>query len=263
VTVRTITEYFTRRLEGLGYTADNVYWSLGYSQGDGMDFEGCGDAQRLYTRLMGVPPTTDVTDALRDARVKVTRSGHYHHYNSMSVELEWDDEDAASEIKELMSQFAAAVEQDVIDTSRTLEKEGYAILEACNPFWFQKSKLWKNETFSERAASVRTFRRGPFEVEVAMYDNDHLGGYESGDEEADHADMMRMVGGEIVSYDLCVRIKADGFAVFQEWAHGVTDGRNEIRPFQVARELMRAARPVLRSRAMQLSRLAGRESREF
>ena len=262
MTARTITKYFERRLAEQGYDADNIYWSLGYCQGDGMDFEGRARAHDLYSRLLGVPPE-EISAALRDSRVTVTRSGFYHHYNSMSVEVEWDDEGASPEVKEAMSQFTTSVELDVIETSRALEKEGYAILEACNPTWFRLSDLWTDATYdSARSVSARTFKRGDFAVEVSMYENDHLDGYESGDEEADHADMIRMVNGEIVSYDVCVRVSVDGFTVFQEWAHGVTDERTKIHPLQVARELLSGARPALRSYAKKLDRLAGREPRK-
>jgi hypothetical protein len=104
---------------------------------------------------------------------------------------------------------------------------------------------------------MRSFERGSFTVDVTMVENDHLDGYESGDVDADHADIKRMVAGEIVSYDLRVRILEDGDKVYEEWAHSVTDKKSEIRPMAIARELLTAARRALAEKAARLTRLAG------
>ena len=267
MTVRTVTEYFRRELDAAGYDLDDIGWSLGYCQGDGMDFAGRvgrDEVIRLYTRLMG--GVSEVWDALSsgEVSVEVTRtSHHYHHYNTMAVTVEWDEDrlreayDFTEQQLSRLEDFRSRVEEDVRDVSRRLEKEGYAILEACNPLWFSMSRHWKSGTLGDRAYQMRSFARGSFTVDVTMVENDYLDGYESGDDEADHADVKRMVRGEIVSYDLRVRILEDGDKVYEKWAHGVTDKRSEIRPMVIARELLAAARSAIADKAARLARFAG------
>ena len=267
MTVRTVTKYFRRELDAAGYDLDDISSSLGYCQGDGMDFAGRVGRDgviRLYTRLMG--GISEVWDALSSGEisVEVTRtSSYYHHYNTMAVSVEWDEEhlreayDFTEQQLSRLEDFRSRVEEDVRDVSRRLEKEGYAILEACNPLWFSMSRHWKSGTHGDRSYQMRSFERGSFTVDVTMVENDHLDGYESGDADADHADIKRMVAGEIVSYDLRVRILEDGDKVYEEWAHSVTDKKSEIRPMAIARELLTAARRVLAEKAARLTRFAG------
>ena len=267
MTVRTVTEYFRRELDAAGYDLDDIGWSLGYCQGDGMDFAGRVGRDgviRLYTRLMG--GISEVWEALSsgEVSVEVTRtSSYYHHYNTMAVSVEWDEEhlreayDFTEQQLSRLEDFRSRVEEDVRDVSRRLQKEGYAILEACSPLWFPMSRHWASGTLGDRAYQMRSFARGSFTVDVTMVENDHLDGYESGDGEADHADVKRMARGEIVSYDLRVRILEDGDKVYEEWAHGVTDKRSEIRPMTIARELLAAARSAMADKAARLARFAG------
>ena len=276
MTTGTITRYFEERLSRMGYSFNgdsDICWSLGYCQGDGMDFAGRVSREgviALYSRL--VAPISEARNerlwnALCDGAVSVEISrisSHYHHFNTMSVEVEWDADDlratygfTARQLARL-DDFAAAVEEDVRSTSKTLEKEGYAILEACSPMWFRLSKHWKDGYLGDhRSTCTRTFRRGDFSVEVSMIQNDHLDGYESGDLEADHQDMLDMVAGKNVSYDLRLRILEDGNTVHEEWAHGVTDRRDQICPMAIARELLIGARRILADKATRLSQFAG------
>ena len=267
----TVTQYFKEELALAGYSFHEVevYWSLSYSQGDGMDFSGTVDREgviRLYSRL--VSPISEARNerlwnALCNGEVSVVVDriqSHYHHYNTMRVEVEWDAETLRADYGftkrqlDRLEDFRSAVEEDVKDTSKRLQGEGYKLLEACNPFWFSMSRLWRDVHTGSRPAVVREFRRGDFVVEVSMLENTEYDGY-GGDE--DHSEVKRLVSGEVVSYNLRVRILEGGDTVFEEWCHGVSDYRKEIRPLAVARELLSGARDALREKAKRLSRFAG------
>ena len=267
----TVTQYFKEELALAGYSFHEVevYWGLSYSQGDGMDFSGTVDREgviRLYSRL--VSPICEMRnqrlwDALCGGEVSVTVDriqSHYHHYNTMRVEVEWDAETLRADYgftkRQLarLEDFRSAVEEDVRDTSKRLQSEGYKLLEACNPFWFPMSRGWVNTHIGHSGGKIREFRRGDFVVEVAMVENGEYDGY-GGDE--DHSEVKRLVSGEVVSYNLRVRILEGGDTVFEEWCHGVSDYRKEIRPLAVARELLSGARPALREKAERLARFAG------
>ena len=73
----------------------------------------------------------------------------------------------------------------------------------------------------------------------------------------DHQDIMRMVAGDVVSYDVRLRILADGNTVFEEWSHGVSDLRRKLSVLAIGRELLSGARAVLREKAEKLNRFAG------
>jgi hypothetical protein len=271
MTTRTVTEYFRRELALAGYDIDNatIYWSLSYSQGDGMDFAGRVSREgvvRLYSRLVAQISESRnerLWNALCDGAVSVEVSrisSHYHHYNTMRAEVEWDEDylrETFGFTKRQLSRledFRGAVVEDVKDMSKRLAQEGYKLLEACNPIWFGMSKRWENDQLFDQSMTFRTFKRGTFAVQVAMVENREYDGYD-GDE--DHSEVKRLVTGEVVTYDLRVRILEDGDTVFEEWCHGVSDYRKEIRPLAVARELLSGARSVLRDKADRLARFAG------
>jgi hypothetical protein len=274
MTNRTVTEYFEHRLNELGYdfSENNVYWGLSYSQGDGMDFAGTVSNDgiiRLYSRLMGTiteRKNERLWNALCSGMVSIDVrhiQSMYHHWNTMAVDFEYDADALRSEYGftkdqlERIEDFHVAVVADVITTSKTLTAEGYKLLEACNPIWFLLRKGWVQDYIGDRSAMTRTFHRGDFTITVSMVENDHLDGYSSGDDLEDHQDIMRMIAGEVVSYDVRLRILSDGNPVFEEWSHGVSDQRGKLSAISIGRELLSGARPVLREKAEKLIRFAG------
>ena len=262
MTIATITQYFARRLAELGYEffEPDVMWSLSYSQGDGMDFAGIvtkSGANIIYRRLMGEPEGA-AAEALAEGGVCIAidrTQSHYHHYNTMSVLVDWD-RDAFGETT--FDAFAEAVKDDIRITSQTLESEGYKILQACSPMWYFKSPLWHDMYIDDRSAKARSFVRGEMCVEVIMLENTEFDGYESGDDDEDHKDMIRMVNGELITYDLRVRVLAGGSPVFQETVYGIIDRRDCIRPFAIAREALSETRAALQEKARQLTNFAAR-----
>lgn len=270
-TASTLTSYFEEELRLAGYIFHDVsvYWSLGYCQGDGMDFAGtvtCDGVIQLYSRLVSrisEAKNARLWKALRDGAVSVSVdriSSRYHHYNTMQSEVEWDTDtlrnDYGFTTRQLarLEDFKVAVVEDVKDTSKRLQREGYKLLEACSPMWFGMSRAWKDTYIGDLPATVRTFRRGTFVVEIAMVQNDNL--------DIDHEDAKQLISGETVSYDLRVRITEDGDTVFEQWTCSVFDQRTAIQPFAIAREIMRDARGAMLNKASRLRQFAGHHSVE-
>lgn len=133
-----ITELYQRELEELGYPTDNIEWSLGYSQGDGMAFYGTIDLD-AWTKAT---KTRSKFKALRDkdgrwmvsAELSKNSYGwHYSHWNTMDVEVQWTPEDYSKDPtakqSEAMNALYAALKEHVQDTSRRLERLGYDEIE--------------------------------------------------------------------------------------------------------------------------------------
>lgn len=150
-----ITEDFTEILQELGYPTDDLEWRLSYSQGDGVAFYGSVDMETVVPRLMKEGYDFDydlynqiVEDFTIMATIERNSFGHhYSHYNTMYVEVESDDIDLIVEdifgldmddegydehvdlVEELMSDLERCIVEDVQETSRKLEKDGYAQME--------------------------------------------------------------------------------------------------------------------------------------
>lgn len=131
-----ISEDFTNRLDELGYPDAKVYWSLGYCQGDGMAWEGTVSGLDLKVLLNRVFPVGHRVRRVLNSRVlgnlslTVKHEGNYYHWNSMHVEIDNGDYNYETEAQaECIELLKEAVIEDVKDTSRTLEKEGYETIE--------------------------------------------------------------------------------------------------------------------------------------
>ena len=258
-TINTVTQYFTEVLRQMGYDfyEPSVYWSLGYCQGDGMDFAGTVDREgviRLYSRLI-FPVSKDrnkrLWRALKDGAVSVEVKriqSHYHHYNTMQTEVEWDEDSlrhdygfTAVQIRRL-EDFRNAVDEDVRDVSKSLQADGYKLLEACNPFWFNMPSQWQDGHIGDLGAKSRTYRRGDMTVQISMVQDD---GYEGYSDDLDHSEVKRLIAGEVVSYSVRVlitkEVKGGPEVVFDEWVSSISDYRSEIRPLAIARELLKEA----------------------
>ena len=134
-----LTEDFKTQLAELGFEETEVYWSLGYCQGDGVAFYG-----RVYPESLKEkdPTAKRLITALEAAGdmlyIEITgASGHYHHWNSMTVEIEFesDSEDdkkparlkiARPILRENLEEY---LNERVKEISRELEKSGYAEIE--------------------------------------------------------------------------------------------------------------------------------------
>jgi hypothetical protein len=157
---RDLTDQFKSILKERGFTDRvEVGWSLGHCQGDGVAFWGRIDLKDFFKwASSGEHP--EYTERMKGAvkfsplaphvGVVVTHSGRYYHWNSMEVELGYDEDELKHasgkpwrhgpkdwrprdqkevDLTGLIPEFQKYMEQWVKDTSKELEKNGYAELE--------------------------------------------------------------------------------------------------------------------------------------
>ena len=157
---RALTEDFKQQLTERGFDGVEVYWSLGYCQGDGVAFYGRVWAQDLKEKdeqaktLIG-----RLEKAGDDISIEITGGGgHYHHWNSMTVEIEFDsefeDEDLPARLKIARpvwrEEFEEYLSEKVKEISRELEKYGYAEIECRMSEETIKSDLSEREHLYEK-----------------------------------------------------------------------------------------------------------------
>ncbi|MCY7345868.1 MAG: hypothetical protein LH614_06555 [Pyrinomonadaceae bacterium] len=155
-----LTEDFKMQLAERGFEETKVYWSLGYCQGDGVAFYG-----RVYPEsLMEKDSQTKrLIAALHTAGdslyIEITgENGHYHHWNSMTVEIEFesetDDEDLPARLKiarpVLRENFEEHLNERIKEISRELEKFGYAEIEYAHDEDAIRDELGEREHLYEK-----------------------------------------------------------------------------------------------------------------
>lgn len=133
-----LTEDFKMQLAERGFPHVEVFWSLSYCQGDGVAFYGSVYTQDLKEKD---PCAAQFIKALEKAGdiLSIGISGennHYHHWNSMTVEVEFESEDdehlpprlriARPVLRENLEEYLS---EKVKEISRELEKSGYAEIE--------------------------------------------------------------------------------------------------------------------------------------
>lgn len=134
-----LTEDFKSQLAEFGFEETEVYWSLGYCQGDGVAFYGRVHAESLKEKDYRAKRLIDALEAADDALyIEIAgENGHYHHWNSMSVEIEFEneseDDDLPARLKiarpALRENLEEYLNERVKEISRELEKSGYAEIE--------------------------------------------------------------------------------------------------------------------------------------
>lgn len=89
-----LTEDFKTQLAEFGFEETEVYWSLGYCQGDGVAFYGRVYPESLKEKDRRAKRLIDALEAAGDALyIEITgANNHYHHWNSMTVEIEFENE---------------------------------------------------------------------------------------------------------------------------------------------------------------------------
>jgi hypothetical protein len=132
-----LTEDFKMQLAERGFPNVEVFWSLGYCQGDGVAFYGSVYPEDLKKKD---PPARKFIEALEKAGDVLSigiagENNHYHHWNSMTVEVEFESEEdclpprlriARPVLREQLEEYLA---EKVKEISRELEKSGYAEIE--------------------------------------------------------------------------------------------------------------------------------------
>jgi hypothetical protein len=134
-----LTEEFKTQLAEYGFEEAEVYWSLGYCQGDGVAFYGRVLKESLKEKDCKAKRLIAALEAAGDELyIGITgANGHYHHSNSMTIEIDFgnesDDEDLPARLKiarpVLRENLEEYLTERVKEISRELEKSGYAEIE--------------------------------------------------------------------------------------------------------------------------------------
>lgn len=134
-----LTEDFKTQLSEYGFEETEVYWSLGYCQGDGVAFYGRVYTESLREKDCEAKRLIAALEAAGDSLyIEITgANNHYHHSNSMTVEIEFeneiDDEDLPARLKIARPVLRGNLEEYLVERvkeiSRELEKSGYAEIE--------------------------------------------------------------------------------------------------------------------------------------
>ncbi len=129
-----VSELFSMELETLGLgDSFKTYWSLSYSQGDGVAFEGT-----IY--LDDYLKFHDISKDFKlfkgqggEVYIKVELQGRYTHKNSMRVDAsfsgDFDDDEKYDEVDEELEALEQVVLERLQDLSGEFEKIGYDELE--------------------------------------------------------------------------------------------------------------------------------------
>lgn len=204
---RLISEYYRIRLTELGYPTENVEYRLSYSQGDGMAFYGVLDvdqmrilAQRLMPENKWLRTLIEQWDRgtiddlyVDEVHIEIVRTNYSNHYshartmeleNAVTIDVENGSEGGvfqavwAANMEEAFYEFMELVEEDVKHTSYQLKREGYALREACDPYWFADLSPTANGNYLWKEWTIGNIR-----VRVFMREEEWLLGVDDGDEE--------------------------------------------------------------------------------
>ncbi len=134
-----LTEDFITQLAEQGFEETEVYWSLGYCQGDGVAFYGRVYPESLKEKDCQAKRLITALEVAGDSLyIEITgANGYYHHWNSMTVEIEFENESedddlparlkiARPALRENLEEYLA---ERVKEISREIEKSGYAEIE--------------------------------------------------------------------------------------------------------------------------------------
>lgn len=132
-------EQFKEQVGEAGYPTNDIRYRLSYSQGDGVAFysDDTFNCAPILEHRLGVDLAACLGDNLSMIMVgKVAwisakihgKCSHYHHHNSMRVEIVEDEETIPS--SELLETWTELLQADVADLSKELEAAGYKLIEA-------------------------------------------------------------------------------------------------------------------------------------
>ena len=226
-----LTHFFKLELEKVGYRDLKPSWSLGYCQGDGVAFYGVvRDTGDLVARLMPELSAEEQSVLAGSVYLKITSNTHrYSHANTMNVDAYPDDVEDGPHVETLVDR----VLEDVRSQSRRLEAAGYKILEAVG------GETWEGAPDRPR---TRIYKRGEFVVLAQVLPAEDLDLYESGEDEDDHLDALRMVAGELIAYDVLVTVRWRNRDLVKARSHGVIDKLGELSFKSIALNLVRECR---------------------
>lgn len=241
--------HFKRALAFLGFGECEVMWSLGCCQGDGMAFKNGrvdGDGLKKIVRERFYAKDQKYFFKYIDQGLALTidQSGHYTHWNSMTVDVDWDQlrdfeadlpdhiyqklEDRACELRDEVNEY-------VKEVSQQLEADGYAIIEGT--------------PCESDPDIVREFKTRRFTLRISKVHDDDPDVF-SGDEDSDWARIQDIISGKDTYYHLRVEVlDEDDEVIGESTLHGLTGSREtEGRSFYGERRfLIKAAIAEARS----------------
>lgn len=132
-----LTEDFKMQLAERGFPNVEVFWSLDYCQGDGVAFYGSVYPEDLKEKDADAKKFIEVLEKAGDVlSIGITgENNHYHHWNSLTVEVEFEEEGETLPPRlriarpVLREEFEEYLSDKVKEISRELEKSGYAEIE--------------------------------------------------------------------------------------------------------------------------------------
>jgi hypothetical protein len=130
-----VKDFYSYRLQEMNYPVDDIRWSLSYCQGDGMAFYGHLDIDtlvKLRNRLMpGKGRSLPVTFFEEYIDITITCSNnHYDHYNTMHLSMDICHDITSAKRLDALKEFVGLIAEDMKETSKLLEREGYNLIEA-------------------------------------------------------------------------------------------------------------------------------------
>ena len=130
-----LTEDFQNQLAEKGFSSVNVFWNLGYCQGDGVAFYGRVFTDDLRAKDSNAKILIErLEKAGEEISIEITGANNwYHHRNSMTLEVDFesetDEEDLPSRFKIILPVWREELEsylsEKIKEISDELEKSGY------------------------------------------------------------------------------------------------------------------------------------------
>lgn len=112
-------------LEEHGIVAEDIYYRLSSSQGDGVAFYGELDLEALCSKHPSLLPLVNELGGTRRMWARIYRIGsHYHHHNTMRLELGGDGDEANE------SPLHKKVTELLVTASKGAEAKGYEVLDS-------------------------------------------------------------------------------------------------------------------------------------
>ncbi len=157
-----LTEDFKMQLAERGFPDVEVFWSLGYCQGDGVAFYGSVYPEDLKEKDPNAKKFIEALEKAGDVlSIGITgENNHYHYWNSMTVEVEFEEEGETLPPRlriarpVLREEFEDYLDEKVEEISRELEKSGYAEIEYVHDENTIRDELMERENLYEKDGAL-------------------------------------------------------------------------------------------------------------
>jgi len=118
-------DYWKEKLAALGFDNTKIYFSGFASQGDGASFEGQIDIIKWLTVNKKRTEYKAIIDDIDNCNIVITKSGHYEHEMTMSVEVEYfgNNDKACNTIDKLGNEILENAREQARLIYKELDKE--------------------------------------------------------------------------------------------------------------------------------------------